>query len=85
MRRVSKLGRFYTVIGQKRLGDDVHTLIRFDLPEMSNTKRRALLEAVMNETSADALVECFWTRGSVIHKDQRHFDAVLIEKSSDKT
>lgn len=74
---------YYTVMGTQRFGDQVHTLIRFKMPEMSRQKRREILEMVMKETGADALVECFWTKGSLIHKNMWSFDAILIAGRSD--
>lgn len=36
----------------------------------------------MAETNPDALVECVWTRGSIIHKDKWSFNAILIKRST---
>jgi hypothetical protein len=35
----------------------------------------------MEETKSDALVECFWSKGSLIYKDKWSFDAILIKKA----
>ena len=69
---------FYTIIGEQKFGDQSHVLIRFKIPETSREKRRRILDRVMEETGADALVECYWTKGSIIHKNQWSFDAILI-------
>ena len=80
--KTEDVGRYYTVVGTQRFGSQVHTLIRFNLPEMSRDKRRKVLDAVMEEREAEALVECFWTKGSLIHKNMRSFDAILITRKT---
>lgn len=60
------------------MGRQTRKLVRFRLPKMSREKRRRVLEKAMEENDADALVECFWTKGSIVRKNQREFDAVLI-------
>jgi hypothetical protein len=75
---------FYTVVGSQRFGGQVHTLLRFNIPKMSKSKRRAIIEGVMEEMKADALVECFWTKGSLMYKNQWAFDAILITDSTRK-
>lgn len=79
MKEQNGIARYYTVKGTQKFGDQVHTLIRFKMPEMSRAKRRSVLEAVMEEMGADALIECFWTKGSLIHKNKWSFDAILIK------
>lgn len=82
MKQTKEFGRYYKVMGTQRFGDQLHTLVRFKIPEMSREKRRQVLEAVMEETEADALVECFWTKGSLIYKDKWSFDAILIKRTT---
>jgi|GEM_PF-1952192 len=77
---LSGLSQFYKVIGTQRFGDQVHTLIRFKIPQMGREKRRRILEAVMDESGADAMIECFWTKGSIVYKEKWSFDAILIKK-----
>ena len=73
------MGRYYRVKGSTKNGNQTRVLLRFDMPEMNHWKRRRILEAVMEEWGADALVEFFWTKGSLIHKNMRSFDAILIQ------
>ena len=75
----SDISQYYVVVGVQRLGGQIHTLLRFNIPKVSKQRRKAILEAVMGETGADALVECFWTKGSLIHKNMKSFDAILIK------
>lgn len=78
----NSISKYYTVMGTQDLGGQVHTLIRFKIPKMSNGKRRSILEAVMQERKTDAMIECFWTRGSLIHKNLWAFDAILITEKA---
>lgn len=53
-------------------------LIRFKLPPMSNKKRKKIIENVLDESDAEALIEFFWTKGSIIYKDKYQFYATLV-------
>ena len=53
-------------------------LLRFILPKLGREGRKKILEDVLEESGAEALVEVFWTRSSVLYKDQQRFSAVLM-------
>jgi hypothetical protein len=53
-------------------------LLKFKMPKMGREARRRIIDGVFEESGADALVECFWTKGSIIYKNQWSFDAILI-------
>jgi hypothetical protein len=69
---------YYTVLDQDSVGGQTRKLVRFRLPRMSREKRRKVIEHAMAENDADALIECFWTKGSIVRKNQQEFDAVLV-------
>ena len=82
-RQLLRLSEYYRVISTQKFGDEVRQHIRFDIPERrGNAARRRVIEETMERSGADALVEFFWTKGSIIHKNKFAFDAILIFDAS---
>ena len=65
----------------RRVGDQTHRLVKFRMPELGREARRRVIEDVFERSGADALVECYWNRGSIINKNKWSFDAILIYDS----
>lgn len=57
----------------------LYQLVRFHIPKkVGKLKRRSILEAVLAETGADALVEIMASKGGIIRKEMWDFDAILV-------
>ena len=69
---------FVKVVQERKERGVRMVLLRFNLPKLGREGRKKILEDVLEESGAEALVEVFWTRSSVLYKDQQRFSAVLM-------
>lgn len=76
-------GKFYRVVSTRKVGGQIHQLVKFRMPKVGRDKRRRIIDSAFEKSGADAFVECFWTRGSIIYKNKWSFDAILIFDRSD--
>jgi hypothetical protein len=67
------------------VGDAQLQLIKFDLPKVGRKARNNLLNSLLDESGAEALVEVFWTKSSVLYRDkERFYGFLLFEDGKDK-
>jgi hypothetical protein len=72
----------YRVLETKKVGQEIQKLVRFNIPtSVGYYTRKKILDEVLDLSGADAMVEVYWTRGSIIKKNPFKFDAILIYSS----
>ncbi|MEM4177108.1 MAG: hypothetical protein QXS29_06060 [Nitrososphaeria archaeon] len=70
--------KYYNLVDIKKVDDKTMVLLKFKLPPVSIKKRKSIIKNFFDESGADALIEIFWTKGSIIHKDKYQFYVILI-------
>jgi hypothetical protein len=78
------MDKYYHLVDIKKAGNMTLVLLMFKLPPVSSNKRKKIIEKVLDESDADALIEFFWTKGSIIYKDRYQFYAILVFSDTDK-
>ena len=84
MRRATPLSQYFQVLDSKKVNGQTLRLVQFRLPEMTRKVRKGVLERIMEEDGADALIEVISSKGGIVHKDQRRFYAILANYSSNR-
>jgi hypothetical protein len=76
----SSLRGYYTAEKSTRGQDVSYQAIRFHIPKrVGKAKRREIIEAVLEESGADALIEVMVSKeGGLMRKEMWNFDAILI-------
>lgn len=76
---------FYSVIGAKSFGGVRLQLLKFNLPKVGRKTRNKMLNSLLDGRGADALVEVFWTKSSVLFRDKEKFYGYLMfETNADR-
>jgi hypothetical protein len=77
MRRTIEPSRYFLMVDFKETDGQTLRLVHFNLPEMMRKARKGMLEKVMEEDKADALIEVISSKAGIVHKDQRRLYAIL--------
>lgn len=70
----------YESVCTRNIHDRILQLVRFNLPVMNSKQRKIVLEAILNETGAMALIEFISPRG-IIRTPKGNFYGILVFNS----
>jgi len=56
--------RYYKVVGTREFNGEVYRLLRFELPRLGRNARKKILDGILCESGADALIEIFGPRAA---------------------
>lgn len=73
-----EIDHYYTIEATKETIDETRQLLRFNLPKLSRYQRVNILRAILEKSGADAMIECYWSKSSIVYKNQRKFYAILV-------
>ena len=53
-------------------------LLRIRLPAIANAQRQKIVQELLERSGADASIEVFRSKGSIIRRDKREFSLILL-------
>ena len=53
-------------------------LLRIRLPTIANAQRQKIVQELLERSGADASIEVFRSKGSIIRRDKREFSLILL-------